>query len=258
MILLLCVLISFNSCQGTNKTVNHSTEDVQQEEILQVEDFEANEASTLNHNLWNELLQKHVSDEGNVNYKAFKNDPTDLVTYLELLSNNAPDNSWSKSEKLAYWINAYNAFTVKLIIDKYPVKSIKDIRGPWDIRFIELGGKSYTLNHIEHEILRKMNEPRIHFAIVCASVSCPKLQNQAFEPSTLETQLSYATKGFLADPERNNLTENRIKISRIFKWFAKDFKKEGSLIDFLNEYSEITISQDAKKSFKVYDWNLNE
>ena len=138
--------------------------------------------SPFNHSLWNDLLQKHVSVQGNVNYKGFKLDYSDLERYLQSLSDNIPNKSWSKAEKLSYWINAYNAYTIKLIIDKYPLKSIKDINRPWDQRFIKLGEKIYTLNDIEHEILRKMNEPRIHFAIVCASISCPKLQNEAFTP----------------------------------------------------------------------------
>jgi hypothetical protein len=211
-----------------------------------------------NHTLWNNLLQKHVSAQGNVNYKGFIEDSSNLETYLSFLSKDIPQNSWAKTHKLAYWINAYNAFTVKLIIDNYPIKSIKDIDGPWDKKFIPIGGKLLSLNNIEHKILRKMNEPRIHFAIVCASVSCPKLQNIAFESSTIEEQLTNVTQEFLADQSKNNLSQNSIKISKLFKWFSSDFKQNGSLIDFLNLYSEITISQRAKKSYKDYDWNLNE
>ena len=213
---------------------------------------------TFDHTIWDELLKKHVSEKGNVNYKGFKKDKSNLKSYLALLSEKIPDDAWSKEDKLAYWINAYNAFTVKLIVDRYPLKSIKDIESPWDYRFIKLGDKWYTLNDIEHKILRKMDDPRIHFGIVCASFSCPKLQNKAFISATINSQLDDATKEFLADSERNNLSENSIQLSKIFKWFSKDFKKKGSLIDFLNKYSEITISQNAKKSFKEYNWDLNE
>jgi uncharacterized protein DUF547 len=215
-------------------------------------------AQNIDHSKWNGLLQKHVSSKGNVNYKGFYESEEKLDSYLEFLSDNTPQDSWAKSEKLAYWINAYNAFTIKLIIDNYPVKSIKDIKNPWDISFIKLGAKTYTLNDIEHKILRKMGDSRIHFAIVCASVSCPKLQNTAFKASKIDSQLTHAAKEFLTDPKRNTLTQKNIKISKIFKWFASDFKQDGSLIDFLNTYSGITISQNAKKSFKDYDWNLNE
>ena len=210
------------------------------------------------HNSWDLFLKKHVDYNGLVDYKSIKNDISSLNIYLTSLSKNTPDNSWSKDEKMAYWINAYNAFTIKLIIDHYPISSIKDIEKPWDIKFIELGDNTFSLNDIEHEILRKMDDPRIHFGIVCASFSCPKLQNEAFVASKLNTQLNDATREFLADSDRNSLSENSIEISKIFKWFSKDFKKEGSIIDFLNKYSEIKISPNAKKTFKDYNWNLNE
>ena len=262
-ILMVSAALVFNSCDTSKKLVNepvsgiivaenvvNKTEIKEGIEIIEVEAF--------NHSGWNILLRKHVSDKGNVNYKGFKKEELKLKSYLTSLSNNYPVDTWSNDAKMAYWINAYNAFTIQLILDNYPISSIKDIENPWDIEFINLGDKTFSLNDIEHEILRKMNDPRIHFGIVCASASCPKLQNVAFEASNLDSQLDDASKEFLADPARNNLSKNAIQLSKIFKWFAKDFKNEGSLIDFLNKYSEITISQNAKKSFKDYDWNLNE
>jgi len=207
---------------------------------------------------WNTLLQKHVTKDGIVNYKGFKTDRTELQKYITSLSEYMPLETWSKEEKLAYWINAYNALTIDLILRNYPLKSIKDIKTPWEQRLWKLGEKWYNLNEIEHQILRKMDEPRIHFAIVCASYSCPKLLNKAYTAKNLEAQLTEATRNFLKDPERNNLTENNINLSKIFKWFAKDFKTNGSLIDFLNTYSDITIVKNAKKSYKDYNWDLNE
>lgn len=212
------------------------------------------------HFLWNELLQKHVSDNGNVNYKSVKTDHKKLLEYIHILAllKSKPEfDSISKNEKLAYWINAYNALTIDLIIKNYPVKSIKDTKDPWGQKLWELGDKWYSLEDIEHEILRKMDEPRIHFAIVCASYSCPKLQNTAFTPSSLETQLTAATKQFLSDTKRNEIKENSLKLSKIFKWFDKDFEQNGSLIDFLNKYTDITISAKAKISYKDYNWDLN-
>tara|TARA_R110002073_G_scaffold221808_6_gene382018 strand:+ start:6231 stop:6935 length:705 start_codon:yes stop_codon:yes gene_type:complete len=215
-------------------------------------------AQSLDHSRWNDMLQSYVNIDGKVNYKSIKADEKNLEIYLNTLSENTPQDSWTKAEKLAYWINAYNAFTIKLIIDNYPIKSIKDIKQPWDKKFIDIDGKLISLNQIEHDILRKMNEPRIHFAIVCASVSCPKLQNTAFEPSKIEEQLTNATKEFLADSSKNNISQESIKISKIFDWFSKDFTQDGSLINFLNQYSEVTISPSAKKQFKNYNWALNE
>mgnify|MGYP003624151258 CR=1 FL=1 len=210
------------------------------------------------HNIFNELLKKNVTTEGNVDYSGFKSDYKKLKTYIDLLKTYQPKDDWTKEDQLAYWINAYNALTIDLILRNYPTKSIKDIKDPWDQRLWQFGDKWQNLNDIEHEILRKMNEPRIHFAIVCASVSCPKLQNTAFTASSLDIQLTNATKEFLADTSKNELLENSIKLSKIFKWFKKDFEQDGDLIDFLNQYSDIEISSSAKKSFKDYNWNLND
>lgn len=218
----------------------------------------SNHVQSQDHKAWDGLLKAHVNEAGNVNYKALKENPQALNSYLSDLSDNPPKDSDSRNQKLAYWINAYNAFTLKLIVDHYPLKSIKDIKNPWDKKFFKIGDTDMSLNHIEHEILRKMNAPRIHFAIVCASYSCPKLQNEAFNAANLEQQLTDATKEFLADRNRNEISEKSIKISKIFDWFAKDFKNDGGLIDFLNQYSDITISSKAKKRFKDYNWALND
>lgn len=212
-----------------------------------------------NHELWEALLKKYVTEDGSVNYKGFQKDAKGLAVYIKMLKMGfSKINDYSQEEKLAFWINAYNALTVDLILRNYPVKSIKDIKDPWDQRLWKFGDKCLNLNDIEHKILRKMNEPRIHFAIVCASESCPKLQNEAFTASNLETLLTNSTKEFLSDSSKNEISTNRIRLSKIFKWFAKDFKQYRNLIDFLNLYSEVQISDTASKSFKDYNWDLNE
>lgn len=218
----------------------------------------SSKAQMLNHEQWNSLLQKFVTSDGNVNYTDFKNKQEELNTYISYLSAHTPNANWSKNETLAYWINAYNALTIDLILKHYPVKSIKDIKNPWKQKLWTLGGKTYSLDYIEHSILRKLNEPRIHFAIVCASYSCPKLLNTAYSPANLEEQLTKATKYFLEDTARNQISTSEIKLSKIFKWFASDFKQNGSLIDFLNLYSKITIDAHAKKSYLDYNWSLND
>ena len=212
----------------------------------------------LKHELWSELLAKHVSNSGEVNYKSFKKDSVKLKDYISYLSKNTPSDNASKNEKLAYWINLYNALTVDLIVRNYPIKSIKDIKNPWKQRLWKTAKFSYNLDEIEHDILRKMNEPRIHFTIVCASISCPKLQNKAFKANTLDAQLNKATKAFLADNTKNEITKNELKLSKIFKWFSKDFETNGTVIDFINLYTSTTISEDAKINYKDYNWNLNE
>ena len=221
------------------------------------------------HQAFDELLKKHVSKDGIVNYKGFIQDKAKLDKYCELLSNNAPDRSkWSKDEQLAYWINAYNAFTVKLIVDNYPVKSIQDlhptvkiplINTVWHIKFFKIGGKEASLDEIEHKILRKeFEEPRIHFAINCASFSCPPLLNEAFVPEKINQQLDLVARTFINDPKRNKISADKVEISSIFSWFKEDFTKNGSLIDYLNQYSKVKIKPNAKVSHLDYDWSLNE
>ena len=216
------------------------------------------QAQKADHSLWNLVLHNHVSNDGQVDYMAIKSNSINLDNYLKLLSKIKPDASWSKQETLSFWINAYNAMTIDLVLRNYPLKSIKDIKNPWSQRLWKIGDKLYNLEDIEHQILRKMNEPRIHFAIVCASISCPKLQNEAFQASKIDTQLTKATKEFLRDNNRNNINKYSLELSKIFQWFSKDFKQNGSLIDFLNQYADIEISDKAKIKFKDYNWNLNE
>jgi len=221
------------------------------------------------HELWNQLLEKHVKSNGMVDYKGFVKDKSQLETYLDLLSTHAPDRkTWSKEKQLAYWINAYNAFTVKLIVDHYPVESIRDL-GPklkiplvndvWHYKFFQIGGVETSLDEIEHGILRKeFNEPRIHFAINCASISCPPLQPFAFTSDQLESQLESVSVKFINDTLRNKIQKDKVEISSIFSWFSGDFTKDGSIIDFLNRYSKIQISKNAKVSYLDYNWSLNE
>jgi hypothetical protein len=221
----------------------------------------------VSHEVWNSLVQKYASNDGKVNYPGFIQDSVQFNSYLSILKNNHPNQkNWTEKEQLAYWINAYNAFTVKLIVDHYPLKSIKDIKkglpfinSVWDIKFIKIEGATYDLNNIEHSILRtKFNEPRIHFAINCASISCPNLRNEAFTVDRLEEQLTEQAKLFLNDPAKNKITKDKIELSSIFSWFKKDFKKKGSLVDYLNKYAPVQIDKNADIDYLDYDWNLNE
>lgn len=222
--------------------------------------FISNAALAVNNTQFSKLLNKHVKSSGLVDYKGFLVDKNELSSYLEQLSKNAPNANWSKNEKISYWINVYNAFTIKLILDNYPLKSILDINEgkPWDLAFIKIGDKTYSLNHVENEILRKdFSEPRIHFAINCASISCPNLLNQAFEANTLNAQLEKVTKAFVNNPKRNTVANSSVKISKLFDWFKSDFDTKGGVIPFLNAYTSVKISSTAKIDYQEYNWNLN-
>ena len=223
----------------------------------------------VSHQLFDELLKRHVTDEGWVNYRGFMADSGQLTQYIELLSNNAPnDSNWSEDDQMAYWINLYNAATIDLVLQYYPVKSIKDIGSsiqvpfvntPWDIRFIEIAGEKYDLNNIEHNILRKKwEEPRVHFAINCASYSCPKLRTEAYEGDLLQRQLDEQARAFINDDSRNDITEAGASLSKIFDWFGGDFTKKMPLRNFINQYADVKISEKTEITYKDYNWKLND
>lgn len=225
-------------------------------------------SNPVSHDLWDKLLHRHVKADGLVDYKGFIRDSAEFNQYLHALESAHPDDKrWSRQEQMAYWINAYNAYTVKLITLHYPVKSIKDIKhgiafvnSVWDIKFIQIENQKYDLNNIEHNILRKVfKDPRIHAAINCASISCPKMRTEAFTAAKLDTQLDAAMRDFVNDPVRNRVTPDAPQVSEIFKWFAGDFKAQaGSVKSFLNQYAAKKISKKANLSYLNYDWRLNE
>jgi hypothetical protein len=209
------------------------------------------------HKPFTTLLKKHVNSTGKVNYKKFKQDKAALNSYLSILAKEIPAKNWSKNDALAYWINAYNAYTIQLIIDNYPTTSITKLHSgkPWDKAFINLAGKAYSLNDIENKIIRPTyNEPRIHFALNCAAVSCPPLLNEAFEATTLEKQLAARTKSFI-NSSANTFASNSVTISKIFDWYKTDF---SNVITFLNKYTKTTIAANATINYAEYNWNLNE
>lgn len=251
-------LISFQSCtlfsaagltsQGQpTKEVSGELKDVDVSEVL------------VDHSIWDELLKKHVDDKGLVDYKGFAKDRVKLNQYLSMLSEQNPNESWNVQELLAYYINTYNAYTVHLILENYPVKSIKDINGPWTRGIVPIGGKNLSLGGIENGILRKMNEPRIHFAINCASISCPKLLNEAFTAASINEQLERVTREFI-NSNKNDLDAQNPKLSSIFDWYNKDFivNDRVDVIAYINNYSKTKIAETAVINFKNYDWNLNE
>jgi hypothetical protein len=211
----------------------------------------------IDHLAWDALVRKNVGSNGKVSYKGFKSSATELNNYLAELSKEAPGSDWSKNEKLAFWINAYNAFTVKLIVDNYPLKSITDLSKPWDTKNINIAGKMYSLGGIENDILRKMNEPRIHFAINCASMSCPNLLNKAFLADKMSSQLALVNNSFFADGTKNDFSSKTIKLSKLFDWYSVDFAK-GDVIKYINSNRTEQLSDKTKISYLEYDWSLNE
>ena len=205
---------------------------------------------------FNALLSKYVSESGKVNYKGLKSEKDKLAGYIKILQANIPDDKEPKTTKLPFWINAYNALTLKLIVDNYPLSKITSLDGekPWDVKRYTFNGKKLSLNDIENNIIRPMGDPRIHFALNCAAKSCPPLLNQAFTTQNLETLLEQRTRQFI-NSNANILQANAITVSKIFDWYGKDF---GSVPAFVAKYAKTKVNKTAKVSFSDYNWDLNE
>jgi len=220
----------------------------------------------VDHSLYSGLLKKYVKD-GVVNYQGFKNEESVLDKYLKVLE--AVDSkTLSRNEQFAFFINAYNAWTIKLILSGYPgIRSIKDMgslfKSPWKKKISRIDGKIITLDDIEHNILRpRFKDPRVHFAINCAAKSCPPLRSEPYRVGDLEQQLEEMTRAFINDLKNNRLEDNTLYVSSIFKWFKEDFNK--NIIDFFLKYAKEDLKEQLeanKEKINVkyldYDWSLN-
>lgn len=206
---------------------------------------------------WDTFLKKYVSASGDVDYKSIKANKKELDAITKTLSCNTVLPSWSKNDQLAFWINAYNAFTIELIVNNYPLKSIQNLDSgkPWDVKRITIGGKKYSLNNIENDIIRpQFKDARIHFAVNCAAKSCPPILNGAFFGKTLDTQLETVTKKFINNTKYQTIKASKLTLSKIFDWYAVDF---GDIITFINKYSNVKVNKNASIVYREYDWALN-
>ncbi|SHO52267.1 DUF547 domain-containing protein [Desulfopila aestuarii] len=240
-----------------------------------------------NHKIWDNLLQQHVrvingGKATQVDYRGLAKSHSILTGYLDTLSaiSQTDFDTWPKSNQLAFLINAYNGWTVELILSRYPdLTSIKDLgslfQSPWKKKFIPLFGKQLSLDDIEHGLIRgsgRYNDPRIHFAVNCASIGCPALKNRAYRGEILDQQLEEATTSFLTDRSRNRLKNKTLEVSSIFKWYRDDFEKgwrqANTLGQFFALYGEsLGLDAETRKSvaagrigidFLDYDWQLND
>jgi hypothetical protein len=240
------------------------------------------------------VLKDHVDDKGMVNYKKLKAAPQRLNALITAMSKVQPNSydRWNKEEKIALWLNAYNAFTLKALINNYPIKSsffrsriypknsIRQIPGVWSKIKFNVMGRDLTLDHIEHEILRKkFDEPRIHMAMVCAAMGCPPLLNKPYIAQRLSEQLDERIRRFLANPAKFRIDRNTgvVYLSPIFKWFKGDFvnkyapdknisrygKEVSAVLNFIAGHLEqpdrkYLLAGDFKVKYLKYDWSLNE
>ncbi len=241
------------------------------------------------HGQFDSLLKKYVSWNttgvaSQVDYSGFQRDKGELQNYIKRLSqvSKSEFNSWQKEARLAFLINAYNALTIDLILTGYPkIESIKDLgsffSSPWSKSVINLFGEQRSLDDIEHKMIRKpgaYDDPRIHFAVVCASIGCPGLRAEVFTAEKLETQLEDSLRRFLSDQSRNryNAQNGHLEVSKIFDWygddFAQGFRGKDSLISFLGDYADLLSVEQAGRDkikkgqididFLGYDWRLNK
>jgi len=221
---------------------------------------------TVDNALYAELLDTYVRN-GVVDYQRFKNEEAKLDRYLKILEETDPK-KLSRNEQFAFYINAYNAWTIKLILSAYPdIKSIKDLgslfKSPWKKKIARIGGDVMTLDNIEHDILRpRFKDPRIHFAVNCASKGCPPLRSEPYRGDRLDRQLTQMTEAFVNNPKYNRLQENTLYVSSIFKWYSEDFNDD--IVGFFKQYAKGGLKErlgqhkgDMEVEYLDYDWSLN-
>jgi hypothetical protein len=220
----------------------------------------------VDNSLYAQLLNKYVK-EGVVDYQGFKKEEEKLDRYLKVLEN-IDSKNLSRNERFAFYVNAYNAWTIKLILSAYPgVKSIKDLgslfKSPWKKKISRIDGGVITLDDIEHNILRpSFKDPRVHFAVNCASKGCPPLRSEPYQGRIMDQQLEEMTIAFINNPATNRLDGNTLYVSRIFKWFSEDFNDD--VIGFFLKYAKGEIKKrletnrdNIKIKYLDYDWTLN-
>ena len=230
-------------------------------------------SATVDHGAWDEFLQTYVRPHSSgVNRVAYakvgRSDQNKLNRYIEQLTQ-VPISQFNQDEQLAYWINLYNALTVKVVLDHYPVMSIRDIKsgffsvGPWNKKLATVEGEELTLNDIEHRILRPIwKDPRIHYAVNCASIGCPNLQPVAFTGSTANVLLDKAAREFVNHPRAVSIERGRLVVSSIYVWFQEDFgNSDKGVIEHLQRYSDPGLNDSLSNFMHIaadrYDWSLN-
>ncbi len=232
-------------------------------------------SQTVDHSEWDRLLDSYIRpDADGLNRFAYgevtASDKAVLEDYIAMLSE-TPISSFGRAEQMAYWINLYNALTVKVILDHYPVESIRDIDtspgwfsdGPWGMELVTVEGEALTLDDIEHRILRPIwRDPRIHYAVNCASVGCPNLQKRAFTGENAEALLEAGARAYINSPRGVQIENGELQVSSIYVWFAEDFgDSDEAIIQHLKRYAEPPLAENLERAEEIdghdYDWRLN-
>ena len=235
---------------------------------------DANSKLTIDHSQWDDLTRRFVlPTRDGINLFAYSKfetaDKSQLKVYISALSK-TPIRQYNRGEQMAYWINLYNAITVNLILENYPIASIRDVKsgffsfGPWDKELIVIGGEAMSLNDIEHRVLRPIwQDSRIHYAVNCASMGCPNLQSSAFTAENTETMLDLAAVEFINHPRAVQVKYGKLRLSSIYNWYKIDFGgTDASVIDHLRQYAKNPLANqldniDSIDNDDHYDWSLN-
>ena len=227
----------------------------------------------IDHQSWDQLLDKYLHQEdGKVSLFDYKNvsdaDKAALDDYVDALQKVDPS-TLNSVEQMAYWINFYNALTVRVVLDAYPIDTIKKInspllkRGPWKHKYVEVMGDKLSLDDIEHGILRPIyQDPRVHYAVNCASIGCPNLQLAAFTADNLDALLDQGAEDYINHPRGVSIVDNKLVVSSLYKWFASDFGNQQELIEHLFDYADEPLAEQLEQideiSDYVYDWSIND
>ncbi|KAA9332416.1 DUF547 domain-containing protein [Hymenobacter busanensis] len=227
-----------------------------------------NNTLQLLHAPWGELLARHLRADGHLNYQGLQNDEDELLAYLQAAKHMPPQPSWSRADQAAYWLNVYNATSVYLTLQYYPVERLSEVRiktiggklSVWEAPEVNVGNQTYSLNQIERTILPKLlpADARLHFALNRGAYSGPSLLPAAFDGALLDKQLDQQARRFINDPLRNTLAAGHVQVSSLFDWHAAEFGQQTELVAFLNRYAKIKIEPTAQVTYLPFDWALND
>lgn len=234
---------------------------------------EASSEITIDHSNWSRLLAAYIEEQEGLNYFRYSRvtpaDRETLESYLDRLQS-VVVTELNRQQQYAYWINLYNALTIKVILDHYPVKSIRNIsysllsRGPWKKKLVTVEGMKLSLDDVEHEILRPVfQDSRIHYAVNCASIGCPNLQATAFTADNIDALLDDAARQYINHPRGVTVDGDELTVSSIFDWYAEDFgDSDREIIEHFMQYAQPGLAQELETLQKIsdyeYDWRLNE
>jgi Protein of unknown function, DUF547 len=229
---------------------------------------EDNNMLQLLHKPWSDLLHRHVTTDGRLDYEALLEEEDALLSYLQSLRKVKPDPAaWSAAETEAFWLNTYNAASTYLVLQYYPVASINDIRvkvlgstkSPWEAPVVNVGGQMYSLNQIEREMLRdQFHDPRVHFGLMYGAASNPAILPEAYDGARLDQQLDQQVRRFLNDPAFNQLSPQHVQLSGLFQAYGAEFGSEAELLGFINRYARVPVLPTARVEYLSFSWALND